>query len=438
MKYQHLRQIARFLNFTVHRISRIRRSADMVIMIEFDKFLPLFFDLNKQESAIYQARLSTIKEYKAPFDAMLFKRFSGASIKQIYCEENNRILRISAELTNSYKSLKSELVFEFTGRFTNAIIIDENGIVLAALRHIDNSLRKISPGVKFTPLKPVAIKERESDEIGDFWEFFKNEFKRINDKKISLLKQIKIASIEKKIELLDKNLNDLPKQEELLKESENSAKIASLILANLPNLTKYSKEATLSDFEGNSVKINFTKPPKQEANALFEASKRLRAKANGVQKEIENLNEKIKFYQNLLNLIKNATSVGELEVLLPRKSMAKKIPKEPNENIKNFYISDIKISVGRNEAANAELLKLAKKNDIWMHVKDHPSAHVVIKTQKANVSEEVLELAAKMCVSFSSFGAGRYEVDYTKRENVKIQNGSNVKYINFKTIIVKI
>lgn len=99
-------------------------------------------------------------------------------------------------------------------------------------------------------------------------------------------------------------------------------------------------------------------------------------------------------------MIKNATSVGELEVLLPRKSAAKKAPKEPNENIKNFYIADVKISVGRNQNANSELLKIAKKNDIWLHVKDHPSAHVIIKTQKASVSEEILGFAAKNLCEF--------------------------------------
>ncbi|BCX79406.1 hypothetical protein LBC_08680 [Campylobacter sp. 19-13652] len=411
----------------------------MVIMVEFDKFAPLFFDLSKQESAIYQGLAkAAIKEYKAPFDAMLFKRFSGANVVQIYCEENNRILRISAELASSYKALKSELVLEFTGRFTNAIIIDEKGIILAALRHIDNSQRKISSGVKFVPLLPAVIKEKATDRIEDFWAFFKSEFERLNEKNLRSLRQIKMASVEKKIELLKHSLEALPKQRELENESENAAKIASLILANLSNLPPYASEVSLADFEGHELKITLTKPPKQEANTLFEASKRLRAKANGVKKEIENLNEKINFYQNLLNLIKNATSVGELEVLLPRKSAAKKAPKEPNENIKNFYIADVKISVGRNQNANSELLKIAKKNDIWLHVKDHPSAHVIIKTQKASVSEEILGFAAKICVSFSSLGAGRYEVDYTKRENVKIQNGSNVKYINFKTIIVKI
>ena len=50
--------------------------------------------------------------------------------------------------------------------------------------------------------------------------------------------------------------------------------------------------------------------------------------------------------------------------------------------------------------------------------------------------EDVLEMAAKFCVEFSVKGAGRYEVDYTKRENLKRENGANVTYTNYKTIII--
>ena len=72
------------------------------------------------------------------------------------------------------------------------------------------------------------------------------------------------------------------------------------------------------------------------------------------------------------------------------------------------------------------MLDLAKKDDIWLHLKDAPSAHVIIKTNKSKVPEDVLEMAAKFCVEFSVKGAGRYEVDYTKRENLRRENGANV------------
>ena len=40
--------------------------------------------------------------------------------------------------------------------------------------------------------------------------------------------------------------------------------------------------------------------------------------------------------------------------------------------------------VGKNERGNEELLKNAKKSDLWFHLKDLPSAHVLVRTDKQN------------------------------------------------------
>ena len=45
-------------------------------------------------------------------------------------------------------------------------------------------------------------------------------------------------------------------------------------------------------------------------------------------------------------------------------------------------------------------------------------------------------MAAKICVNFSVKESGKYLVDYTKRRNVKINEGAVVNYGNFKTISV--
>jgi len=92
--------------------------------------------------------------------------------------------------------------------------------------------------------------------------------------------------------------------------------------------------------------------------------------------------------------------------------------------------------VGRNSKENQKLLEIAKANDVWMHVRDIPSSHVIIRTDKQNIPESVLKNAAKLCVDFSVKNPGDYEVDYTKRKFVKVQEGSNVLYNKYDTISV--
>ncbi len=65
-----------------------------------------------------------------------------------------------------YKSRKISIQFEFTGKNTNAIILSEDGIIIEALRHIDqeSSFRVVRPNVKLLELPPPP-KKFNSDKL---------------------------------------------------------------------------------------------------------------------------------------------------------------------------------------------------------------------------------------------------------------------------------
>lgn len=433
MKYKTLMQIADFLK-KFEKINSIKRVGDRVVLIEFDKQNTIFFDMDKQNSAIYKNDdYKHLKSYKAPFDVVLSKRFNASNLINLEVLENNRILFIKARKSGSYKEIVSNLYFEFTGRFTNIIITDENDNILEALSHYENTNRSIKPGKTLKHLSQITIKEKPSQIIVNFDEFLKSEFEKINSKKLFDIKNSKITILDKKIDSLTKNLTELESQENLLEKSINLNKKGEILTANLHLLNDFQKEFVLKDFDGNDVFFKCEKSPKLEAKSLFDESKKLRQKASGVKFEKANLNEKIEFFQNLKELVKNVSNLDEIEALFPKKS--KKLPlNKENEIIENFYIGDFKISVGKNEKGNISLLKNSKKDDFWFHLKDIPSAHVIVKTNKQNLSDEIIKMAAKICVNFSVKNSGNFEVDYTKRANVKVVDGAFVNYINYKTI----
>lgn len=433
MKYKILMQIADFLK-KFEKINSIKRVGDRVILIEFDKQNTIFFDMDKQNSAIYKNDdYKNLKSYKAPFDVILSKRFNASNLINLEVLENNRILFIKAKKSGSYKEIVSNLYFEFTGRFTNIIITDENDNILEALSHYENTNRSIKPGKTLKHLSQITIKEKPSQIIVNFDEFLKSEFEKINSKKLFDIKNSKITILDKKIDSLTKNLTELESKENLLEKSMSLNKKGEIITANLHLLNDFQKEFVLKDFNGNDVFFKCEKTPKLEAKRLFDESKKLRQKASGVKFEKANLNEKIEFFQNLKELVKNVSNLDEIEALFPKKS--KKLPlNKESEIIENFYIGDFKISVGKNEKGNISLLKNSKKDDFWFHLKDIPSAHVIVKTNKQNLSDEIIKMAAKICVNFSVKNSGNFEVDYTKRANVKVVDGAFVNYINYKTI----
>ena len=125
MKYANLTQIAQYLSLKVKKITQIKRVGDMAFLVVFDGNLKLIIDLNKSNSAIYSGdEVSALKEYKAPFDVLLKKLFVNARVCFIKVPQNNRILHICAILSGSYKRQMSNIYFEFTGRFTNAVLTE--------------------------------------------------------------------------------------------------------------------------------------------------------------------------------------------------------------------------------------------------------------------------------------------------------------------------
>lgn len=435
MKYKVLIQIAQFLS-KFKKISSIKRVDDTAIFIKFDNKLSIIFDLNKTNSSIYEANFGEHKIYKAPFDIVLQKRFVNAKILSLQVPQDNRILHIKAVFEGSYKKVISNLYLEFTGRFTNAIITDENDNILEALRHFSTDFRQIAVGKKLINLTPIDIKEKDSPKIDDFVAFFKDEFLRIQNKKISQIKNTKIQSIEKKIVNLKEILSNLQSKDELLKQAQIYAKKAEILTANLYKIKDYERNFEL-EFEGEIFKFELQNPAKFEANDLFKLSKKLRQKAKNIAIQKENLEEKLKFLLNLVKTAKNSSNLDFLETLIPKKNNAKKDPKNA-DIIENFYIGEYKIMLGKNEKGNEFLLSNAKKNDFWFHLKDLPSAHVIVKTNKQNLNDEIIKFAAQICAEFSVDQKGNYLVDFTKKLNVKIVNKAFVNYVNYSTISVSV
>lgn len=329
------------------------------------------------------------------------------------------------------------MYLEFTGRFTNIILTDENGVILEALRHMENEKRAIRVGKNLIQLEPFDIKEDECEQITDFDEYFKMEFLRLKTKKLDEIKQVKLLNLDKKITSLNANLSELPSKEELENQSQKLNKNANLIIANLYLLNDYERELKLTDENGVIINLKLENSPKNSANEMFKESKKLKQKAANISLQVLNLKEKIEFLNKLKNIISLSKSVSEISILSPKKSQIKTNAKL-SDLIENFYVGEFKISVGKSEKGNEFLLKTAKKDDFWFHLKDRPSTHVIVKTNKQTLSEDIINFAAKLCVSFSTTQNGNYLIDYTKKQNVKVVNGAFVNYVNYKTIGIKI
>ncbi len=430
MKAFILKKISEYISKYKH-IKRAIRIDENLILFEIDKSR-YFFDLTKGNSDIYiNIDYQLSKKFNAPFDIILAKKFTKSKLLDVEVKE--RILTLKVETNLVFKKEINYIRFEFTGRYTNAIIFNENRIILEALHHISENLsfRAIQPQLPLIELPPKEIKEREF-EIDDIEKYTQGLFKKKYEDRLNQIKKSQLNQIDKKLRKLKENLNLLESEDELLQKSQKYKTYADLLMINLNKIDKYSKEVELDDFEGNRVKIAI--PPLRNINEIgnyyYNLSKKMKNKAKNIQIEKKTLLEKIEYLENYKNGINKAQTISELNIYKsPKKAKIK------DDNIETFYIDDFLVLVGKNEKGNIKLLKQSRASDIWLHIKDKTGSHLIIKTNKKSIPQDVIIKAAKLALVFSNEEEGI--VDYTQRRHLYIKERAFVNYVTYKSIKVR-
>ena len=303
--------------------------------------------------------------------------------------------------------------------------------------HINHKTLRVDTGSTPTTQKPVgadSISDLNNTNIDTLLE---ERYHAAQSKRLEEMKKQKLSTVGKKVKKFEQLLNKLPDEEKLTQMALEHKNYGNLILANLYQIKPYDTKLKTFDFEGNEVTIPLPKDVKvnRMSDYYFNLSKRAKSKAKNIHIEQENLSSKKTFYENIYYALEQANTPYELELLVPKRAKSLR-KKEKLREGELFWIEGYKVLVGRNSNENQKLLEIAKANDLWMHIRDVPSSHVIIKTDKQNLPDSVIQAAAKLCVDFSVKNPGDYEVDYTKRKFVKVQEGSNVLYNKYNTIRV--
>jgi len=436
MKLYEIKEVAKYLK-QFNFLKYARRVANNTIELNFKSDFSIFFDLTRGNSTIYKALpQKRVSDFNAPFDTLLYQFSAHSQIEDVFVEKDDKVIIFKLKPKSKYKQNTIFLRFELTGKHTNCIITNEQNIVLEALHHIDSSksYRVVKPGVALKKL--LKFKTKYSGTLENVEEFLERNYQKIHQETLKRVKEQKLKIINKKISKLTKILNSLPNEKELLEQSKIYSNYANIILANLHLIKPYEQKFTTKDFEGKKITINLPQntPKNRISEYFFNKAKRAKNKAKNIKLERLNLEEKIKFFSNIKEAVLNSNEIYKINLLVPKQQKVKKSAKKEAGEI--FWVEGYKIIVGKNSKENVEVLKEARANDIWMHVREIAGSHVIIRTDKQNLPKSVLESAAKLCVDFSTKNPGNYEVDYTKRKFVKIIEGSNVEYDKYKTISV--
>lgn len=203
-----------------------------------------------------------------------------------------------------------------------------------------------------------------------------------------------------------------------------------------------------------NVPLDPTKTPLENARRYFDRYTKLKRTREALEKLMAEGKEEIDQLQSIREALNLSVTEGDLAQIRAEmeeagflrkhndkgKGKGKKGPARlPQALPLHFRSSDgYDIYVGKNNTQNDELtFHLAKPTDIWFHANDIPGSHVILRTEGApfdKVPDRAFEEAARLAAYYSSGrDAGRVEVDYLEKKNVKKPSGARPGFVIYHT-----
>jgi predicted ribosome quality control (RQC) complex YloA/Tae2 family protein len=384
-----------------------------------------------------------ISSFDGSISKCIYSKFLGISpiVSKEICFRSNFDI---SKPTSSIEGMDFDILYK---EFNNVIcnIKDSNYNPCLAIDPSINKLIDFS-SIDLTLFDNLKVIHNES--ISFIIESFyanKDAKERINQRASDFKKSISIK--------LDRLYNKLKKQEIELKESDsaNIYKIkGELITAYIYMVEKGMNFVEVQNFYGEDcplikIDLNPNLTPSENAQKYFKRYNKLKHAKKEITAQVELSLEEIHYLENIILSIDNCDNLSELDDIkeelqklgyMRGKVKAKKeknnLTTKPNE----FLSSDgFTILVGKNNKQNDFLtLKIANNDDLWMHTKNIPGSHVIIKTEGKEIPESTIFEGAMLAAFFSkSKMSSQVPVDYTLKKNVKKPNGSKPGMVIYET-----
>lgn len=420
---------------SVSRVRQILPGQTYVLPPKQDKLNPI-------DEVSLNLFVDTLTSFNGPIFKAIYSKFLGVSpvIAKEICfraniDENTLIDEISSnDISKVYKEFHNLFKFINNNIYNPSMIIDESIDKVLDFSCINLSQFSNLSIINYDSISKILENYYATKDIKD----------RIHQRSSDLRKSISIK--------LDRLYNKLNKQEKELIESENAEiyKIkGELITSYIYMIEKGMESVEVANFydpeyKNITISLNPNFTPSENAQKYFKKYNKMKTAKKEITSQIEITKEEINYLENIILSIENCENLAELMDIreelskvgyLRAKNNIKKETKlttKPHEFISS---NGFKILVGKNNKQNDNLtLKIASNEDIWMHTKNIPGSHVIIKTEGKEVPDETIFEGAMLAAFFSkSKMSSQVPVDYTKKKNVKKPNGSKPGMVIYET-----
>jgi predicted ribosome quality control (RQC) complex YloA/Tae2 family protein len=355
------------------------------------------------------------------------------------------VKKLKSELQTVYQGLASD-----TASYLATQLIDSDNTPQTYqefLQHFDHptpTLTKTPDGkVSFSVFKPDTIGEQISyPTLSALLDGFYTEKSQLDRTRQVAGQLIQIIS-----NILKKDYSKIKKLNQTMEDTKkaNQFRIKGEILTTyLHKIEPGMTEITLENFYDNNSPIKITLSNQltasQNAQKYFTRYQKLRNAVAHVEEQLALTNQEVEYLESIQSQIELASPADTEEIKLElqqqgylrenqnKKKKARVTISKPEE----YTATDgTTILVGKNNLQNERLtFKVANKDDIWLHVKDIPGSHVVIRD--SNPSDETIQEAANIAAYFSKGrDSAHVPVDYLPVKRLKKPAGTNPGFVTF-------
>lgn len=222
-----------------------------------------------------------------------------------------------------------------------------------------------------------------------------------------------------------------------------------LILANIYKIKEGDKKFSINGVE---IILDENKTPSQNAQSYFAMYAKGKKAKEVLEKRKFEAQNNIKYLEEILFSVENADRpdiLDEIEEELNEylfnergfgtngaDSNNKGKRKETGLAVKSIEYQGFTLLLGKNNKQNDYLIRKASNpEDIWLHAKDCPSGHIIIKTENGRkpVTDEVLLFGAKLAKENSPMKENaKASIIYTKRKYLKRPPETHLGYVTYR------
>ncbi|MCL2573090.1 MAG: NFACT family protein [Defluviitaleaceae bacterium] len=193
-----------------------------------------------------------------------------------------------------------------------------------------------------------------------------------------------------------------------------------------------------------AIPLDPTKTASENAQKYFAKYNKQKRTFVALQQQMTQNMEELQYLEGVREAIGNSSEEADLTQIreelaeqgfIKRRETKKKKGKEKKAKPLQYISSDgYEILVGKNNAQNDELtLRIAAQDDIWLHTKNIPGSHVILRAQNGKVTDTALEEAAMLAAYYSrARGGSLVPVDYCPRRQVKKPSGAKPGFVIYE------